>query len=143
MSPFLNRFRISLLEAFLVVTGFCLALALAVKADAVAVDISRLLLTLVLIAAFVIAMGRPERREVFLSFFVGAVLFLAYDHYAGETGYRMEAIQRQVLAYITVDQNYMIRGSRESMVSEIVTLEIALGVGLLSAWVTRSLREKA
>jgi hypothetical protein len=138
----LRRFRVTLLEAFWLVTGFCLALALLQKADIVVLDIARVLMALLLITVFALAMAWPERREVLLSFMVGTFLFLAYDYWANQDGYVQAAAQRHVLAYLTGNMTYLNRGTPESIVAELLTLEVAVGVGLLSAWVTRSFRAK-
>jgi len=132
-----HSFRISLREAFILLTGLCLSSALITYADFAVVEFVRAILAVVLVFALAIALALPRRREVLLSFVGGTIIILVYDYSTNQ------ALHRMAVLFASGNQNLNVWSDPQfKAAADLFTVELAVGMGLLSAWITRSLQNR-
>lgn len=132
-----HSFRISLREAFILLTGLCLSLALLTYADFAVVGFARAILAVILVFALAVALALPKRREVLFSFVGGTIIILVYDYSTSR------ALHRMAVLFASGNQNLNVWSDPQfNAAGDLFTVELAVGMGLLSAWIARSLQNR-
>lgn len=137
MFSFLRRFRISLRELLLVVTGVAIGCAALVAANDVVLKCVVALHLLALLIAFCAALALPAERITLLAFVGGVLIFQGHE----------AAIQHSIGGFANVYNLWLLTlwseyFSHKSMTAflGIANLELSLACGLVCAWLTRTLQ---
>jgi hypothetical protein len=139
MLKFVRRFQISLREALILLTFCCVSVAMLLAETEIAKELLRFGLLIAYLAMLSVAFANPQKRMPLFSFMLGTALFWIYAYwhfYDGVFGDLLERLWTDVLWHRSLGGD--IHPFKET------TIElVAVYVGLICGWITRSLRDGA